>query len=428
MAASNPDIVYIGMGETELRGSIMQGDGVYKSTDAGKTWHHIGLADTQAISRIRVDPKNPDLVYVAALGHPYGPNPDRGVFRSTDGGQTWKRMLFRDERAGAADLVLDPHNPKVLFASLWQVQRTPWNLSSGGESSGFFKSTDGGDTWTEITREPGLPKGIIGKITVAVSPADSNRVYAMVEAADGGLFRSDDAGQTWTLINEDHAIRQRAFYFSRLTADPQKRDTVWIMNVEIYRSDDGGKTLLHQRTAHADHHDLWIAPDDSRRMAASDDGGGCISVDGGKTWSRENFPTAQFYHVATTAEFPYDVVGAQQDSGTAAVPTERAPYRHEPALPHGRVDVSSRWGRGRLYSPRSEKSRHHLRRRPGRHCGPVGPSHGHQPGGQRLPVVLFRHVGRRAAGPLAVDVPHRVLAGGHQHAIYFLAASLQKHV
>lgn len=335
VAESNPDVVYLGMGETELRASIMQGDGVYKSTDAGKTWKHVGLVDTQAISRIRVDPSNPDIVYVAALGHPYGPNPERGIFRSTDGGQNWKRILFRDERAGAADLVLDPHNPKVLFASLWQVQRTPWNLSSGGESSGFFKSTDGGDTWMEITRAPGLPKGIIGKITVAVSPADSNRVYAMVEAAEGGLFRSDDAGQTWTLINEDHAIRQRAFYFSRITADPQKRDTLWIMNVEIYRSDDGGKTLQRQRTAHADHHDLWIAPNDSRRMAASDDGGGCISVDGGKTWSRENFPTAQFYHVATTAELPYDVVGAQQDAGTAAVPTDRAAYRHEPGLPAG---------------------------------------------------------------------------------------------
>ena len=335
VSESNPDIVYIGMGETELRGSIMQGDGVYKSIDAGKTWKHLGLADTQAISRIRIDPTNPDNVYVAALGHPYGPNPDRGIFRSTDGGLHWKKVLFRNEQAGAADLTLDPHHPQVMFASLWEVRRSPWTLSSGGASSGLFKSVDGGETWEDITRAPGLPSGVLGKITLAISPADSKRVYAMVESAAGGLFQSNDAGATWKLVNEDHNIRQRAFYFSRITADPQHRDTLWIMNVEIYRSDDGGKTLQLQRTAHGDHHDLWIAPNDSRRMAAADDGGGCVSVDGGKTWTRENFPTAQLYHVATTAEFPYDVVGAQQDDGTAAVPSDKGTFRREPSWPTG---------------------------------------------------------------------------------------------
>src|SRR5580658_9225369 len=287
VAESNPDVVYLGMGETELRGNIMQGDGVYKSSDAGKTWKHLGLADTQAISRIRVHPSNPDIVYVAALGHPYGHNTERGVFRSTDGGANWKRILFRDDHSGAVDLSMDSKNPRVLFASLWDAYRTPWSLSSGGPSSGLFKSSDGGDSWTEITRAPGMPKGIIGKITVAVSPAGSNRVYALVEADDGGLFQSNDAGATWTLVNDDRNIRQRAFYFSRIAADPKRRDTLYAMNVEIYRSDDGGKTLRLMHTPHSDHHDLWIAPNDPQRMAASDDGGGSVSTDGGQTWTRQ---------------------------------------------------------------------------------------------------------------------------------------------
>jgi photosystem II stability/assembly factor-like uncharacterized protein len=216
VSESNPDVVYVGMGETELRGNIMQGDGVYKSIDAGKTWRHIGLSDTQAIARIRVNPSNPDIVYVAALGHPYAHNPERGVFRSTDGGANWKRVLFRDDHAGAIDLSMDPNHPQVLFASLWDAYRTPWTLSSGGHSSGLFKSLDGGDTWIEITRNLGMPKGIIGKITVAVSPADPNRVYALVEADDGGLLQSNDAGATWTMVNDDRSIRQRAFYFRAL--------------------------------------------------------------------------------------------------------------------------------------------------------------------------------------------------------------------
>jgi photosystem II stability/assembly factor-like uncharacterized protein len=335
VSESNPDIVYLGMGETELRGSIMQGDGVYKSVDAGKTWTHIGLDDSQAIARIRIDPANPNLVYVAALGHPYGANPERGVFRSSDGGASWKRVLFRDNHAGAGDLSMDPNHPRVLFASLWEAYRTPWMLSSGGPSSGLFKSIDGGDTWTEITRNPGMPRGIVGKITVAVSPADSNRVYAIVEADDGGLFQSSDAGATWTLVNDDRSIRQRAFYFSRIAADPKRRDTVYAMNVEIYRSDDGGKTLHLMHTPHADHHDLWIAPNDPRRIASSDDGGGSVSTDGGQTWTLESYPTAQLYHVATTAEFPYHVCGAQQDSGSVCVPSDRALNLRDPEAPAG---------------------------------------------------------------------------------------------
>jgi len=329
VADSNPDIVYLGMGETELRGNIMEGDGVYKSADGGKTWKQVGLKDTRAIARIRIHPANPDIVYVAALGHPYGHNEERGVFRSTDGGATWKRVLFRNDGSGDVDLCMDPNNPQVLFAAIWDVYRTPWLLSSGGPGSGLFKSTDGGDTWTEITRNPGLPKGIVGKIGVSVSGADSNRVYAMIEAEDGGLFQSNDGGATWTRVNEDRSIRQRAFYYTRIYADPKDRDTVYILNVDFFRSRDGGKTLEVLHTPHADHHDLWIAPDNPLRMINSDDGGGSVSTDGGRTWTPEHYPTAQLYHVATTRDFPYHVCGAQQDSGTVCV-TSEAPGRRDP--------------------------------------------------------------------------------------------------
>jgi photosystem II stability/assembly factor-like uncharacterized protein len=300
VSESNPDVVYIGMGETELRGNIMQGDGVYKSTDAGKTWKHMGLADTQAIARIRVDPSNPDIVYVAALGHPYGPNSERGVFRSRDGGKNWNKVLYKNDRAGAVDLCLDPHNSRVLFAIIWDVYRTSWTLSSGGPASGLYKSTDGGDTWTEITHRPGLPSGIIGKIGVAVSGADSNRVWAMVEAEDGGLFRSDDGGLKWARVNEDRRLRQRAFYYTRIYADPKDKETVYILNTGFYKSTDGGKTVKTIRPPHGDNHDLWIASNDPKRMINSNDGGANVSVNGGETWTGQAYPTAQLYHVATT--------------------------------------------------------------------------------------------------------------------------------
>ncbi len=319
VSESNPDVVYIGMGETELRGNIMQGDGVYKSNDAGKTWHKTGLADTQAIARIRVDTKNPDLVYVAALGHPYGTNQERGVFRSSDGGKTWKKILYRDDHSGAVDLTLDPHNSKVIYAALWDVYRTPWLLNDGGPGSGLFKSTDGGDTWSEITRNPGLPKGIAGKIGIAVSGADSNRIYAMVEANDGGLFVSNDAGATWTLASQDRRALQRAFYFSRIYADPKEKDTIYIMNVAFLKSTNAGKSFTVIRSPHSDHHDLWIDPANNQRMINSNDGGGSVSVDAGATWTAEDFPTAQIYHVAITKDVPYQVCGAQQDSSTICV-------------------------------------------------------------------------------------------------------------
>jgi photosystem II stability/assembly factor-like uncharacterized protein len=321
VSESNPDVVYIGMGEAQLRGNIMQGDGVYKSTDAGKTWTSVGLKETQAIARVRVHPTNPDVVYVAALGHPYGPNEERGVFRSTDGGRSWKKVLYRSDRAGAADLCIDAADPRVLYATLWEVYRKPWILWSGGAGSGLFKSADGGDTWTELTRNPGLPKGIVGKISVAVSPADSRRVFALVEAEDGGLFRSDDAGATWTRVNESRDLRQRAFYFSRIAADPKDRDTVYAMNVVFWRSTDGGKKFKTVETPHADHHDLWIDPRDPQRMIIGTDGGGSVTVNGGKTWTAQDYPTAQMYHLATTRDVPYHVCGAQQDNSTACVPS-----------------------------------------------------------------------------------------------------------
>jgi len=319
VAPSNPDIVYIGMGETELRGNIMQGDGVYKSTDAGRTWKHMGLADTQAISRIRIHPTNPDIVYVSALGHPYGPNSERGVFRSTDGGQSWQKILYKDDHAGAVDLVMDPHNPNVLFAAIWDVYRTPWSLSSGGDRTGLWKSADAGDHWTEITRHPGFPSGIDGKIGVSISGADSSRVYALVENQDGGLYSSDDAGATWKRVSEDRNLRQRAFYYTRVYADPKAKDTVYVLNVGFHKSTDGGKTFRQIRPPHGDNHDLWIDPENPLRMIESNDGGGTVSVNGGQTWTGEEYPTAQLYHVAVTTDVPYHVCGAQQDSSTICV-------------------------------------------------------------------------------------------------------------
>ena len=335
VSESNPDVVYIGMGETELRGNIMQGDGVYKSSDAGKTWTHIGLGDTQAISRIRVHPTNPDIVYVSALGHPYGPNAERGIFRSKDGGKTWQKVLYHDDKVGAVDLAMDPNNPNVLFAALWDVYRTPWLLNDGGPGSGLYKSIDGGDHWAEITRNPGLPLGTIGKIGVSVSGADSKRVYAIVEADDGGVFVSNDAGATFQKITDDRKVRQRAFYYSRIYADPKAIDTVYVMNTAFFKSTDGGKEFKPIRVPHGDNHDLWIASNDPRRMVNSNDGGANVSINGGESWTAQPFPTAQLYHVATTKDFPYHVCGAQQDNTTVCVASDGGRNHNNPRAPVG---------------------------------------------------------------------------------------------
>jgi photosystem II stability/assembly factor-like uncharacterized protein len=322
VAESNPDVVYIGMGETEFRGNILQGDGVYRSTDAGKTWTHLGLDQTEAIAKIRVDPHNADVVYVAAFGHPYGRNTERGVFKSTDGGKSWRKILYRDDKTAAIDISIDPSNPNILYAALWEAYRTPWSMSSGGPGSGLFKSTDAGETWTEITRNPGLPKGVVGKIGVSVSPVDPNRVFAIIENENGGVFRSEDAGATWSLVNNERKLRQRAFYYTHIVADTKLKNRVYVLNVSFFRSDDGGARFDSTiAVPHGDNHDLWIAPNDNQRMIEANDGGGTISFSAGRSWSEENFPTAQLYHVAVTTDFPYHVCGAQQDNSTLCLPS-----------------------------------------------------------------------------------------------------------
>jgi photosystem II stability/assembly factor-like uncharacterized protein len=316
---SDPNVVYVGMGESPIRGNVSHGDGVYKSMDAGKTWKRIGLEDTRQIPRIRVHPKNPDLVYVAALGHVWGPNEQRGVFRSKDGGKTWEKVFSRGNKAGAIDLILDPSNPNTIYAGFWEVYRKPWTLESGGPGSGIFKSTDGGDTWTELTRNPGMPRGVVGKVGIAVSPANPERVWAIVEAEDGGVFRSDNGGQTWTKVNEERRLRQRAWYYTRIYADPKNADSLYILNVQFFRSNDGGRTYSTISVPHGDNHDLWIAPDDPNRMIQSNDGGANVSFNGGRSWTEQDQPTAQFYRVALDNDFPYNVYGAQQDNSTVRI-------------------------------------------------------------------------------------------------------------
>jgi len=325
VADSDPNVVYAGMGESCVRGNASNGDGVYKSVDGGKTWRNVGLEDSQTIGAVRVHPKNPDIVYVAALGHLWGPNDMRGVYRSTDGGANWKQVLTRGRDAGAVDLAMDPGNPRVLYASFWQVRRNPYHFDSGGPGSGLFKSTDGGDTWTDISHAPGLPRGVEGRIGVTVSPANPERVWALVEAADGGVFRSDNAGRTWTKVNEQNILRQRAWYYDHIFADPQNADTVYALNTGMYRSIDGGRTFTAIRTPHGDNHDLWIAPDNPQRMIESNDGGANVTYDGGRTWSTiNNQPTAQFYRVALDNDFPYNIYGAQQDNSTVRTASRTA--------------------------------------------------------------------------------------------------------
>jgi photosystem II stability/assembly factor-like uncharacterized protein len=320
VSETNPDIVYIGMGESCIRGNIQPGDGLYKSVDAGKTWTRSGFDQSDAISRIRIHPTNPDIVFVADFGKYSVPSDERGVFKSTDGGKTWKRVLFRDNKTGAVDVAIDRKNPNVMFAALWEAYRVEYSMSSGGPGSGLFKSTDGGDTWTEITRNPGLPTGIDGKIGVAISGADSSRIYALVENENGGLFSSDDAGATWKLANSGRNIRQRAFYYTHVAADPVNKDIVYALNVGTFWSHDGGKTMVS--FAGGDSHDLWIDPDDANHIVHANDSGGAVSFNAQaaqRTWTTRDYPTGQFYHVVSTKHVPYHVCGAQQDSSTICV-------------------------------------------------------------------------------------------------------------
>ncbi|MGH2558138.1 MAG: WD40/YVTN/BNR-like repeat-containing protein, partial [Thermomicrobiales bacterium] len=322
VAPSDSNVIYAGTGETTIRIDVSHGDGVYKSTDAGRTWTNVGLKDTRHIGKIRVHPENPDIVWVAALGHAFGPNEERGVFKSEDGGTTWHNVLYVSDKAGAVDLTHDA-NPRILNASIWEASRSFWMLSSGGPESGIRRSTDGGETWEDISRNRGLPKGTLGKIGVAASPAKPGRVWAIVEhTKEGGLYRSDDYGDTWTRTCDNQNLVSRAWYYMHVTADPVDPDTVYVNNLDFWKSTDGGKTVEEICTPHGDNHDLWIDPKDNRRMIQGNDGGANVSLNSGLTFSSiYNQPTAQFYHLAVDTRDPYVVYGTQQDNSSIAVPS-----------------------------------------------------------------------------------------------------------
>ncbi|HUQ81778.1 MAG TPA: glycosyl hydrolase [Gemmatimonadaceae bacterium] len=322
VAQSDPNVIYVGTGESQLREDLTYGTGVYRSTDGGGTWKHLGLTDTQQIGDLVIDPRDPDRAYVAAMGHAFGPNAERGVFRTVDGGRSWKKVLFLNDSTGAMDLTIDPTNPRILFASMWKFQRTPWGMSSGAGRSGLWKTTDGGDTWKEVSFNPGIPAKPLGKIGISISAANPRRIYASIEAPDsaGGIFRSDDGGDTWTRTSDDQKWSVRAWYYSGVTADPSDENTVYVMNLQVWRSVDGGKTFSMVRVPHGDTHIMWVDPKDSRRLINGNDGGATVSYDYGATWSSiYNQPTAQFYHVTTDNQWPYRILGAQQDNSTVSI-------------------------------------------------------------------------------------------------------------
>ena len=336
IAPSAPNIVYVGSGEANIRGNVAAGNGIYKTTDAGKTWTHVWKQEGQ-IGTMVVHPTNPDIAFAAVLGKAFGPNPERGVYRTKDGGKTWQQVLKKDNDTGASDVAMDPSNPSILFAGFWQARRTPWDLTSGGPGSGLYISRDGGDTWKRL-KENGLPDGILGKIGIAVAPSNGNRIYALIEADKGGLFRSDDGGENWELVTRNRAIRQRAWYYSTLTVNPANQEEVWFPQVPMLRTIDGGKTLQYMKGFHhGDHHDLWIDPKNPKRMIAANDGGVDISLNGGETWFAPALPISQFYHVSVDTSVPYRVSGAIQDWGTAQGPSFN---------PRGRIALADWWGVG----------------------------------------------------------------------------------
>lgn len=327
IAPSDPNVIYVGSGEANIRGNVAPGNGIYKSTDAGKTWRHVWKQEGQ-IGTMVVDPRDADVAFAAVLGHAFGPNPERGVYRTRDGGRTWQQVLRKNSDTGASDVALDPSNPNIVFAGLWQARRRPWDLTSGGPGSGLYVSRDGGDTWTPLgparegIKDNGLPDGIWGKVGIAVAPSDGRRVYALIEAEKGGLYRSDDGGETWSLATADRALRQRAWYYTTLTVNPTNPDDIWFPQVPLLRSIDGGKTLKYIKGPHhGDYHDAWIDPLDPKRIIVANDGGVDISIDGGETWYAPMLPIGQFYHVSVDTRVPYRVAGAQQDLGTAQGPS-----------------------------------------------------------------------------------------------------------
>jgi photosystem II stability/assembly factor-like uncharacterized protein len=320
---SNPSVVYAGTGECDIRADFVTGDGIYKSTDAGKTWRYLGLRDTHTICAIAIDPKNPNVVYAASMGHVFVPNPNGGVYKSTDGGATWRKVLFVNDDTGAVSLAMDPKNPNVLYATMWQAYRTPWKLSSGGPGSGLFKTTDGGAHWTNISRTPGFPRGTLGKMGVAVSASTPRIVYLIAQAADGGVFRSTDGGASWVRVNDSWSLRQRAFYYMAIFVDPTNPNVVYAPNVDaLWVSHDGGKLFTKLHTPHGDNHIVWIDPRNPSTLLEGNDGGATVSTDAGKTWSTEhNQPTGQFYHVSIDNQFPFHIYGAQQDEGSIEGPS-----------------------------------------------------------------------------------------------------------
>jgi len=333
IAPSNPNVVYVGMGEACFRGNASYGDGIYKSTDAGKTWTHLGLEATRQVGRLQVDPTNPDIAYVAALGDAWGPNPDRGVFRTRDGGGTWQKVLFRNENAGAIDIVLDPGNPKILYATTLELRRYPWGFRSAGPGTAIYTSTDGGDTWADLSSKAGLPQGDKGRIGIALAPSRPNRVWAIIDAAgaDQGIYRSDDGGETWTHLTDNADLTQRPWYYHHIFADPKNPDVLWALNVDLWKSTDGGTNFQEVSVPHGDNHDLWIDPQDPQRMIEANDGGATVTFNGGKSWSTIlNQPTAQLYHVAADNQVPYRVYAAQQDNTTISVPSRSD---------HGRITI-----------------------------------------------------------------------------------------
>ena len=323
VAPSDAKILYVGTGESDIRADVITGDGVSKSTDSGKTWHYAGLRDTHTISILAVDPKNPDVVYAASMGHVFKPNPERGVFKSTDGGKTWKKILFVDDQTGAIDLAMDPKDSQVLYAAMWQAHRTPWGLVSGGPGSGLYKTTDAGAHWENLSHNPGMPQGLLGRVGVSVAASSPNIVYAIMQAKEGGVFRSNDGGKTWTRVNSEWKLRQRAFYYMTIYVDPKDPNTVYAPEVDaLWVSRDGGKTFKKLKTPHGDNHALWINPNNTKILLEGNDGGATVSTDGGKTWSMEhNQPTGQFYHVNLDDQFPFHIYGAQQDEGSFEGPS-----------------------------------------------------------------------------------------------------------
>ena len=326
VSKSNTNIVYAGMGEVEMRNNISFGDGVYKSTDAGKTWKHMGLQKTDAIGTIAVDPQNPDIVYAAAMGKIFGANKERGLFRSKDGGTTWQQVLSSDDSTGCVDVKIDPSNPLILYASMCRAHRTPYSLSSGGKGSGLYKSMDGGNTWNLISENPGMPKGLMGKIICSISPVNPQRLFAIVENEHGGVFRSDDGGANWSVVSTQNDLTQRPWYFSQIFADTKNENTVYILNVEFWKSIDGGSSWSRVGNRHGDNHDMWINPDNANNWIMGDDGGPQETFDGGKNFSDIDLPTAQFYHVNLDNDFPYNVYGAQQDNSSIRIASRTNGY------------------------------------------------------------------------------------------------------